>query len=122
MNKPDQVDLFKQINSNLIKHLRILAVLLFFGFHMYPKNLHLFYVGVDVFLKVSGYLLIPKMADCLISSKIKPILLFYTNRFRRIYPTFVSALFFILFLTFLLGNYFDTRLLLDTLLPTLLFS
>ena len=78
-----------------IQGLRAIAVLAVIIFHLNPAWLPGGFVGVDVFLVISGYLI----ASILLQKKAKPeyrlattLSYFYTSRFKRIAPAYFATL------------------------------
>ena len=78
-----------------IQGLRAIAVLAVIIFHLNPAWLPGGFVGVDIFLVISGYLI----ASILLHKKIKPdyrlattLSYFYTSRFKRIVPAYFANL------------------------------
>ena len=78
-----------------IQGLRAIAVLAVILFHLNPAWLPGGFVGVDIFLVISGYLI----ANILLHKKTKPdyrladtLSYFYTSRFKRIVPAYFVTL------------------------------
>ena len=69
--------------------LRSIAILFVLGYHFAPSKLPWGFVGVDIFFVISGFL----MTKILIENNISEVVQFYKNRFRRIYPALIIALF-----------------------------
>ena len=81
-----------------IQGLRAIAVLVVMLFHFNPAWLPGGFVGVDVFLVISGFLIVSillhkkKQPDCEITSVLK---YFYISRLKRIAPAYFSMLVFV---------------------------
>ena len=65
-----------------IQFLRAIAVLFVVFFHLFPNNFIGGYIGVDIFLVLSGFLMM-KVLD----EKKQSIKVFYLTRIKRIFPT-----------------------------------
>jgi len=71
--------------------LRAVAVSAVILFHAYPNYLHGGFIGVDIFLVISGYIITKTYFENLISEKIT-LLDFYIARVRRLVPTYSLVL------------------------------
>jgi peptidoglycan/LPS O-acetylase OafA/YrhL len=86
--------MFKKIDYRAdIDGLRAIAVTLVVIYHAFPAFLPRGYIGVDVFLVISGYL-ISKIIISELENNQFSILNFYARRFKRILPAFALVLFF----------------------------
>jgi peptidoglycan/LPS O-acetylase OafA/YrhL len=65
-----------------IQFLRAIAVLFVFFFHLFPNNFIGGYIGVDIFLVLSGYVMMKVLDEKKQSKKV-----FYLTRIKRIFPT-----------------------------------
>jgi peptidoglycan/LPS O-acetylase OafA/YrhL len=82
----------QQQSKNLnyeIAILRSMAIIFVLGYHFAPGKLPWGFVGVDIFFVISGFL----MTKILIENNVSEVVQFYKNRFRRIYPALLIALF-----------------------------
>lgn len=88
--------------------LRAIAILFVLGYHFFPGIMPWGFVGVDIFFVISGFL----MSKILIENQDLGLLQFYKNRFRRIYPGLLIALFLCLILgyQFLLNDEYSVLL------------
>ena len=83
-----------------ISGLRALAVLMVLVYHVEPQLLPGGFLGVDVFLVISGYLITGHLLSDISTGKFK-LHLFYARRMRRLFP----ALFVTVFLTLIAGYF-----------------
>ena len=86
---------------NELQGLRGLAVISVFFYHATPELLPGGFVGVDIFLVLSGYLITGILIknDCIGFKDLKD---FYTKRFRRLYPTLLVCILAVLIFSFIL--------------------
>ena len=92
-----------KINSN-IQFLRGISVIIVFFFHYNQELFNTFFVGVDIFFLVSGYVI----TNSIFNKKRFSILNYFLRRIKRIYPNLIFVLiFFIIIYYFLYKNYSD---------------
>ena len=94
-----------------LEFLRGFAVIIVFLFHYNKQIFPYYYVGVDLFFLVSGYVIIKSI----LSKKTFNIFEFYLKRIKRIYPALfvilsIFILYFLLLYNFNEGEYIDTIL------------
>ena len=73
-----------KLNIN-IEILRVLSILIVVGYHYFPNYFPNGYLGVDVFLVISGYLIAKILART--DKDFNSLLLFFYKRCRRIIPS-----------------------------------
>lgn len=92
-----------KINSN-IQFLRGISVIIVFFFHYNQELFNTFFVGVDIFFLVSGYVI----TNSIFNKKRFLIFNYFLRRIKRIYPNLIFVLiFFIIIYYFLYKNYSD---------------
>tara|TARA_B100000989_G_scaffold256321_1_gene205463 strand:- start:22482 stop:24305 length:1824 start_codon:yes stop_codon:yes gene_type:complete len=91
------------MSNNLISSIRGFAVASVFLFHLFPSRISLGYLGVDIFILISGYLIAKSFTNKSNDNfGLKEVLSFIKKRFLRIYPSLVTFLLIILLLKFVL--------------------
>ena len=96
-----------------IQFLRGLSVIIIFFFHFDINNFKYFYVGVDIFFLISGYVITNSIFNYIDNKKDFDLSVFFLKRVKRIYPNLLSfiIIFNVLFFLFLHVNdgvYFQT--------------
>lgn len=111
------------MSNNLISRIRGFAVASVFLFHLYPSIISLGYLGVDIFIVISGFL-IAKSFKHKNQSKYGPkdALGFIKKRFFRIYPSLVTFIFIIFLLQLILFGLSPSTSLLEELFAALFSS
>ena len=81
-----------------LEFLRGLSVLLVFLFHLNTKVFNSFFIGVDIFFLISGYVI----TSSVLNKNEFDLDTFYLRRFKRVYPNliFILLIFAITFLDF----------------------
>lgn len=74
-----------------IDGLRAIAILSVLAFHAFPKGLRGGFVGVDIFVVISGYLISTIIFQSLMTQRFR-FTDFYTKRIRRIFPALLTVL------------------------------
>jgi peptidoglycan/LPS O-acetylase OafA/YrhL len=77
--------------------LRGISVLLVVAFHFIPKIIPGGFIGVDIFFVISGYLITENIITKLINNKFS-LSNFYLARVRRIFPSLIVILLFVIFI------------------------
>ena len=96
---------FKEKFNPQIQYLRGISILLVFLFHLNEKFFSTFYIGVDIFFIVSGYVIASSIINEINRSNKFNLFNFFLKRIKRIYPALIFFLFlfnfiFLLFLTY----------------------
>ena len=93
--------IIKKIDQN-IEFLRGIAVIFVFLFHFNTKIFNAFFIGVDIFFLISGYVI----TKSIFSKKDFNVFDYFLKRIKRIYPNliFVLLVFFLIY-NFLYENY-----------------
>jgi len=87
---------------NDIQFLRGLSVIIIFFFHYDLNTFKYFYVGVDIFFLISGYVITNSIFNYLNKKKEFDLSIFFLKRLKRIY---LNLLFFLLFFNILFFSY-----------------
>ena len=85
-----------------IQFLRGLSVIIIFFFHFDQSNFKYFYVGVDIFFLISGYVITNSIFNYINKKKDFNLSIFFLKRLKRIYP---NLLFFLIVFNFLFFSY-----------------
>jgi peptidoglycan/LPS O-acetylase OafA/YrhL len=100
------------IQENNIKILRAIAVTAVVLYHISNEIFKSGYLGVDIFFIISGYLLLPKLANL----SLKNIVNLYVSRIKRIYPGLISVCVFFGLLIYFITNINNTNIIIKSLL------
>lgn len=96
-----------------INGLRGLAVILVFLFHINQELFYLGYIGVDIFFVISGFVITKLIHDQQKKNDFS-LMVFYINRFLRLYPALLIFIFFGIILIFFLNIAGDYRTFINT--------
>ena len=86
----------EKVNKNIdlnIQFLRAIAIIFVLLFHYEFLGFKGGFIGVDIFFVISGYLI----TKILLSEKKVDLKKFYFKRFKRIFPSLVLVIFFVVF-------------------------
>ena len=84
-----------------LEFLRGFSVIIVFFFHYSPNTFNYFYVGVDIFFIISGYVI----TQSVVFKENFDIYYYYLKRIKRIYPVFVFVIIFFIFYFLFFYNY-----------------
>jgi len=84
-----------------LEFLRGFSVIIVFFFHYSPNTFNYFYVGVDIFFIISGYVI----TQSVVFKENFDIYYYYLKRIKRIYPVFIFVIIFFIFYFLFFYNY-----------------